>query len=189
MAEVDVPLAAEAMTVVGGAVEPRRKRARRPLLRSGVQRLRVRVPDVTEKHMLGIRGKPLHRIFAVDRANDRERVHLDAVGVRLFDQILKWIERRMTPSVRLTNSRLFGQRLARLEIPGIAAAANLHEERVRVAVDGGADDLFDVRVTGQRRVERLGPERAVLGGRGGSWRYRKEQRQQPTRNGPHLDRL
>ena len=148
IAEVDVPLGAEA--VVAGA------RARSPLAIVVVRRVRRRIPEVPQKDVLRIARHRLRRVALPYRADDREGVHLDGARMRLFDEVPQRIE---------VVAQHLGSRLRGIEVPRVAAAAHLHEDGVRFRRRRGGNDPVDVIARHERRVKCFDPECAVPSGR------------------------
>ena len=104
------------------------------------------------EHVGRVRGQ---RALIPDRADDDERVDLEPGGMRASDEVEKRIE-------AFGDGDVLRQRFAGVEIPGIAAPANLDEERIGVSLLGTGDDRRRVVGGVEARVEGVNPEAAEL---------------------------
>src|SRR5919198_5459061 len=71
------------------------------------------------------------------------------------DQVLQRVEARRQVGV-------LGSRLGRSEVVGVAAAADLYEQRIHVCLAGPADELVDLLGRFEAVVEGVNPDRAHL---------------------------
>src|SRR5712692_4079357 len=162
MAEVDVPVFAVTLAGVACPLRVARNGPRGPLLRTGIWPIVRRVPHVLQKNVLRIFRDRGQRIAAKNCADDHEGMHLNRVPVRLLDEISKGIEGPAAAGIRLADAIDLGQRLLRIEIPRVASAPDLDEQRVGVTLNRDLDDAVDVAVRSEWSVEGIDPVGAVF---------------------------
>ena len=140
----------------------RKERPCEPVVAPRVGQPRPRHESMPVEGMVGEgRGRQDRRMAIPDRARDDERMHLDAGGVSLRDEVGQRIE---VGRDRLGGGHDLGRPFPRVQVPRVAAPPHLREDRVRAGVLRVLHHRQDVAVIAEVGVEGIDPEGAVQGG-------------------------